>query len=135
MGRKFVDDVKLLRIFLGADGLLDANCCSVQRSRCISYQRDAVNWCYCLDCDVFNGLVDIDNLLSDDHLRNFFNPLSVDNFLFSLFRIGNVEALSLVSFPFSPDIFLIAWSHSLVDDVRKLSIAEEALVLSIKESE
>ena len=84
---------------------------------------------------LFNGLVDIHNLLPYDHLRNFFNPLSIDNFLFSLFRIGDVEAFSLVSFPFSPNIFLIAWSHSLVDDVGKLSIAEEALVLSIKESE
>jgi len=84
---------------------------------------------------LLDWLVDIHNLLPYNHFGNFLNPLSIDNFLLSLFRIGDIEAFSLEPFPFSPDIFLIAWSHSLVDDVSKLSIAEKALVLSIKESE
>lgn len=84
---------------------------------------------------LINWLVDIHNPFPNNHLRNFLNSLSIDYFLLSLFWIGDVEAFSLESFPFSPDIFLIAWSHSLFDDVSKLSIAEKALVLSIKESE
>lgn len=84
---------------------------------------------------LLDRLVDIHNLLPHNHFGNFLNPLSIDDFLFSLFWIGDVEAFSLEPFPFSPDIFLIAWSHSLIDDICKLSIAEKALVLSIKESE
>lgn len=80
-------------------------------------------------------LVDIHNFLSNNHFGNFLNPLFINNLLLSLFWISDVEAFSRESLPFSPHMFLVAWSHPLFDDVSKLSIAEEALVLSVKESE
>jgi len=89
---------------------------------------------YFLDYPI-NRLINVNYLFLNYFLLHFLDLLLVHDLRRSLLWVSDIESFSLVALSFHPNILFVAWSHSFINDVQKLSITKESLVLSIKQSE